>query len=328
MRILLVDADSQKNFPNLALMKLSAWYKQQDAHVELIKGIPDHLPLYQYDKAFVSCLFFQNKEKVLNYCEQLPFPVQVGGSGVNLQTELSNDIEHILPDYSLYDIDRSLGFTSRGCIRKCAFCVVREKEGLIKDHAPITEFLHPEHNKLILLDNNFLASPRCKENFEYLIAHKIKVNFNQGLDIRLVNEENAKLLKETKYSTWKFNTKRVSFAYDSPKHKNIVNKGVQILKDAGISTRSLMFYVLVGYNSTFEEDMGRIDHLLELGIDPYIMRYNQTKGENRLLMHLSRWVNWRIYRSCTFYEYDYSDSKQVVSEYLARGCPQGAFRGA
>ena len=323
MRILLVDADSQKNFPNLALMKISAWYKQQDAHVELIKGIPDHLPLEDYEAGFISCIYKQNRPEVWGYGQQLPFPVEYGGSGFDLTVSLPDEIEHIAPDYTLYDIDYSMGFTSRGCIRKCGFCIVYEKEGVIRDHAPLTEFL--QHDKLVLLDNNFLASPRWKENLEHIADNKIQVNFNQGLDIRLVNEENAKLLKETKYSTWKFNTKRVHFAYDSPKHKAIIDNKVQILKDAGISLRSVVFYVLVGYDTTIEQDLDRIDHLLSLGIDPYIMRYN--KSSDRLLMHLSRWINWRIHRSCTFYDYDYSDSQQVIRGHFTQGCPQGGLGG-
>lgn len=325
MRVLLVDADSQKDFPNLALMKISSYLKENEhAEIDLMKGIPEMKPLVDYDAVYISCIFFQNRDRVTAFAKFFD-RVELGGSGISLDVELPYEIEHILPDYELYDIDYSLGFTSRGCIRKCDFCIVPEKEGRICDNAHIDEFLHPSHSKLILLDNNFLASPRWKENMEEMIDRKVKVNFNQGLDIRLINEENAKLLHEVKYHTWKFNTRRVSFAYDSIRYSQQVEDGIQMLKDNGISLSSLSFYVLVGYDSSFDEDMQRVEHLLSLGVDPYIMRYNKTNGENRLLMHFSRWVNWRIHRTCSFWDYDYSDSQEVIQEYISRGCPQRGF---
>ena len=182
--VLLVDADSKKGFPNLSLMKLSAWYKKEGWSVDLIKGLPMAPPLHLYDKSYISVIFFQNKERALDYAMILP-NCEVGGSGYDLTKTLPDEIEHIMPDYSLYDIDYSIGFTSRGCIRNCGFCVVPKKEGEIRDNAPITEFL--AHDKVMLLDNNFLASPRCKNNLDFLIINDLKVNFNQGLDLSLIH---------------------------------------------------------------------------------------------------------------------------------------------
>ena len=326
MRILLVDADSQKNFPNLALMKLSAYHKSLGDHIELIKGVPNTPPLVEYDAGYISCVFFQNMDKVHKYYKQLSFPVTVGGSGWD-HKKLSKDIEHIRPDYSLYDTDFSLGFTSRGCPNNCGFCIVPKKEGPIRDNAPITEFLHPEHNKLILLDNNFLASPKWKSNLEYLIDNKIKVNFNQGLDARILTEEHAKLLGETKLQSWKFNNRIVHFAFDDLRHKDKVLRAISLLRDVGIKGQDLVFYVLVGYDSTFAEDLERVNILIENKVDPYIMKWNQ-RTDDSLLNHLARWVNRRHFRKYDFFDYDSGDSKQVIAEYLAQGCPQRAFRGA
>lgn len=297
-RILLVDADSHNGFPNLSIMKLSAYHKSLGDHVDLIKGIPSTAPLEQPDKAYISCIFFQNTKRVKDYAAQFSCPVELGGSGVDLKKELSYEIEHIRPDYSLYDLDYSLGFTSRGCIRKCGFCVVPEKEGMIRDNAPISEFLHPDHKKVILLDNNFQASPRWKENIVFLVERDLKVNFNQGLDIRLVNEEFARRLADTNYYNWTFKHRGLHFAFDSMGVEKAVVQGIDVLTNAGIRASHLMFYVLVGYDTTFDEDLYRVNILRDLGVKPYIQLYNQTK--DRELRRLARWINRKYYEFLPF----------------------------
>lgn len=287
MRILLADADSKEGFPNLALMKISAWHKNQGDHIELIKGIPDTQPLNHYDKTYISCIFFQNRERVLDYASQLD-NVVLGGSGIDLNMILDYDIEHIMPDYDLYGVDFSLGFTSRGCIRNCGFCVVPEKEGIIRHNASIVEFLHPDHEKVILLDNNFLASPRWREHLQYLIHHGIKVNFNQGLDIRLLNDEMAELLSHTKYYNWNFKIRGLYFAFDDLRYEKDVWRGIDTLERAGIPLKHCLFYVLIGYNTTEKEDLYRIRSLYQRGVRPYVMPYNKHKSD------LNRWVN-RLY---------------------------------
>ncbi len=298
MRILLIDADSVNGFPNLALMKLSAYYKKDGHEVDLIVGIPEVAPLFEYDHAHVSCIFYQNKDKVMDYVKQFR-GISVGGSGINMSIELPDEIEHIMPDYSLYGIDYSMGFTSRGCIRKCKFCDVPEKEGYIKDHAPISEFHDPDHDKVVLLDNNFLASPRWQDNIEYLVENHLKVNFNQGLDIRLIDEWKAEWLHEMQYYNWTFSRRGLHFAFDDPAHEKAVGKGLKILSQAGIKPYRCMFYVLVGFNTTPEQDMYRIEVLKELGAKPFVMIYNRNK--NRELRRLARWVNGRFHE---FLDYD------------------------
>lgn len=293
MNVLLVDADSHNGFPNLALMKLSAWYKQQGHSIDLIQGIPSTAPLNTYDKVLISCIFQQNREKILDYVSQLD-NVQIGGSGFDYNIVLDHDIEHILPDYSLYDLDYSMGFTSRGCIRNCEFCIVPEKEGFIRNNAPIHEFLHPDHMKVILLDNNFQASPECQKNLDFIIEQNLKVNFNQGLDIRLMTPEFAEQLAYSKYYNWTFKTRSLYFAFDSPKHEKAVRKGIQILETAGIPPQHLMFYVLVGFDTSFNQDMKRVEIIKELGCVPYIMRYNQVRSKE--INDLARWVNRRYYQ--------------------------------
>ena len=311
-RVLVVDADSKAGFPNLALMKISAWHKQQGDSVDLIMGIPYAQPLIPYDKTYISVIYWQNAIKANTYARMLPGEVDIGGIGDSYK-KLSDEIEHIRPDYALYPTKFSMGFTSRGCIRKCKWCVVPKKEGDIHDHAPITEFLHPKHKKLVLLDNNFLASPMWEKNLQFIIAKKLKVNFNQGLDIRTVTTEKAEMLRDTKIQDWHFKKRKFTFAFDHPSHKRGVIKGIRILRDAGInlSSNNCVFYVLVGFNTTPAQDLERIDILRKLDVGPFVMRFNKEKGEHRILLHMSRWVNRKLFQFMEFCDYDYSDSKKA-----------------
>lgn len=298
IQVLLVDADSHNGFPNLALMKLSAYHKNEGHLVDFIKGLPQAPPLFLYDKSYISCIFFQNREKVLQYAMMLPNCI-VGGSGWNLENKLPEEIEHIRPDYSLYDLDYSIGFTSRGCIRNCGFCIVPRKEGKIRNHAPISEFHDPEHKKVMLLDNNFQASPKWRENMEYIIEHDLKVNFNQGLDIRLLTNEFVQKLAQVKYQNWKFTRKSLNFAFDDLRYEKQLREGLRLLEHYGVRMRNLAVYMLTGYDTTRNEDIKRFEILRECGVNPYVMRYNQ-KG-TIWANHFARYVNRRYYQ---FIEWD------------------------
>ena len=322
MNILLVDADSKKGFPNLALMKISTYHREQNDLVDLIKGIPTTAPIMDYSHVYISCIFKQNKERVKEYAAQFDndVAVYIGGSGISLNHNLPDDIEFLTPDYNLYNTDYSIGFTSRGCIRKCGFCVVNEKEGHIHHWQYIDEFHDPNHKKIILLDNNFQASPDWKETLAYINKHKLKVNFNSGLDIRLMTKEFAEALKETKVYDWRFKYKKLTFAFDDLKDADKILRGIQLLKDAGhnLNKGNTMFYVLVGYDSTIQEDMQRIIMLKEMGVGAFVMRYNKTEGKHGILKHLSRWVNRKYYEYIDFCDYDYSDSVESYNKTFAR----------
>jgi len=294
MKILLIDVDSK--IPNLALMKISAWHKNQGNKVFLNNGCGDP------DKVHISCIFSQNRGKALGMGTMFNCPVEIGGYGVN-NAQLSDAIEHMMPDYSLYpSMDFSMGYTSRGCIRKCPFCIVWRKEGSIRNHASIGEFWNSKHQKIVIFDNNFLASPRWKENIEFLITHKLQVSFCQGLDIRLVNDENALWLRLVKSKTMSFGSPMYYFAFDNPVIEDDVRRGVKTLKKHGIKPYYLTFYMLCGFNTTHEEDMHRFKVLRELGCYPYVMKYND-RGDDPWLNDFDRWVNARIHKKCSFKNY-------------------------
>lgn len=260
--------------PNLALMKLARWHRN--------KG----------DKVFIIDL------STLNIDRWYGSKVFMGGSGYNIKAKLPEDIEIQVPDYDLFNTDYSIGFTSRGCIRDCGFCIVKEKEG----HLHECDFKKDiQHSKYILMDNNFLASPKWKEKLCFFIDNDIKVNFNQGLDIRCITEEGAKLLSKVKYYNRTFTIKTIYFAFDNPSMETIFRKNLKVLLKY-IKSSHIMVYILVGFKTSFKEDMHRFNVVKNYGCDPYIMIYNNRK-DKPMLRHFARWVNKRIYKTCDFIDY-------------------------
>jgi hypothetical protein len=261
------------NLPNLALMKLATWHKAQGDEVTIV-DISSH----RFDKIYGSKIF-------------------MGGSGYDLKATLPADIEEVTPDYELFGLDHSIGFSSRGCGRNCGFCIVQEKEGPFRDAD--TKWITKE--KVILLDNNFLVSRIWKDKLETFIKNKNKVCFNQGLDIRLITPEKADVLARVKYYDLGFKKRRLYFALDNPAIEPQIHKGIFTLEDAGVPPTHLMFYILVGFNTTFEEDVHRFNVIDQKGCLPYIMLYNRTRDRN--LTRFARWVNGRYYKVCKFEDY-------------------------
>lgn len=292
MRVLLVQLDGK--MPNLALMITSAHHKTQGDDVGFHVSDPDLI--------YVSCIFGKNLHQAQGLHKFYPdAKVLIGGPALGKPNELPFDTD-IMPDYDLYGIDFSMGFTSRGCIRSCPWCVVPVIEGGIREGTPIEKFHHPDHRKVILLDNNLLASPTWRRTFEYLMEKRLKVNFSQGLDIRLVDEGKAQLLSRIRAYTWTFKTPMYHFAWDLPELEDDVRRGIELLKGAGISGKRLTFYVLVGFNTSHEQDLHRVNTLLELGVDPFVMIYNKRK-DDQFIRHLARYTTRHRYKKCAFQDY-------------------------
>lgn len=267
-------------------MKISTYHKQKGDVVGFNISDPDIV--------YASIVFSKNKWKGDGIKQMYPgVEVHVGGSGYDLKGKLPEYIEHIMPDYDLYGLDYSMGFTSRGCIRKCKFCIVPKKEGYIRSNCSIYEFWDSKHKHIMLLDNNILA---LSDHFN-VIAHQIlsenlTVDFNQGLDIRLINDGNAEVLSKLKVKP------EYRFAFDDIKLEATIRKKVDILKRHGIKRG--FFYVLVGFNSTFEEDMHRINVLKELDQRAFVMKYETVVGKQPYT-DFARWVNARqLFRTVSF----------------------------
>ena len=285
MKIGLFDIDSK--YHNLALMKISAWHKSFGDQTELYNPLMKKT----YNRVYVSKIFSKgNKEE-----GYIPKNSIIGGSGYSLKTVLPYDMEHFMPDYSLYNLNYSLGFTTRGCIRNCGFCIVREKEGNIREHTEVEEFLNSKSNVIVLLDNNFLALPSHIKKLNHYINKGWIMDFNQGLDIRLVNKENAKLLAKIKHY------KQIRFAWDFIETEKEVKEGLNILFKAGVKPYQVMVYILCNFNTTIGEDIYRQQELNNLGVDPFIMLYGEA---NKMMRNLQRWANRRqISKKCKFEDY-------------------------
>jgi hypothetical protein len=291
-KILLIDVDS--SIPNLVLMKISSHFKKLDFKVDLKKmgfsgyktqkKVEHTIDASEYDKVFLSTIFTCNKGFIkINNCSQ----IYRGGTGFDYKIALPENIEHNFPDYSLYPKNKySMGFLTRGCIRNCDFCVVPKKEGMLKHHANLEEFYHPGLPKVMLLDNNFLATRNCIELMNLLKETNKAITFKQGLDFRLLTKEKAEKLSELKYDG------EYIFAFDNYKDKKIILKNMEIWK-LFVNHWRTKFFVLVGFNSTLEEDFKRIRILKENKCLPYIMRHeNCYSSPNKdLYTDLAAWCN-------------------------------------
>lgn len=300
MRIGLIDVDGH-NFPNLPLMKLSAWHKQQGDSVKWYEPLADGFPHPPLDRVYVSKVFSftAEYEYFINANE-----VYKGGSGYCIEVKSGKEIyckerdrkllfevEHIYPDYSLYPVltqDTAFGFMSRGCPRGCGFCHVGMKEGR-KSYkvADLSEFWRGQKN-IVLLDPNPIACREWKDILHQLIHSGAWVDFSQGVDIRLMTREKAEMIKRIK-------TKNIHFAWDKYKDKeDIVPKFKMFKCITGWDKRKLTVYVLTNFNTTIEQDLERIYILRELGYHPYVMIYDKqhTKSTDTV-RRIQRWVNMR-----------------------------------
>jgi hypothetical protein len=286
MKIGLINIDSK--IPNIALMKLSAYHKARGDKVEWWKGVLFHS---QYDKVYAS--------KVFDFSElplYMPGDVEIGGSGYDIKKRLPGEIEYLCPDYDLYpDCDYSIGFLTRGCPRKCGFCKVPEKEGNIVFNQTWNRFRNPNGKHWVFLDNNILAYKNHQYIFRRIIKDKIEIDFNQGMDIRLVTPEAADLLSQIKWKRF------LRFSFDHIKMDKFVEKKVGLLVESGIKAYRLFFYVLIGYNSTEEEDLYRVELLRGLGVDMFVMPYNKS---DLYQMRFARWVNRKaIFKTVAWKDY-------------------------
>ena len=297
MRAGLIDTDSH-NFPNLVLMKLSTWLKSKGYEVELLH--PDDILkgnnlFYDYDELYGACVFDWNQHIADRLSE---LGVYMGGTGTRNKDTLPDEIEHLMPDYSLYGITEiCYGFLTRGCPRHCPFCIVGDKEGLISHKvADLKEFWDGQ-KEIQLLDPNILACKDHMELLEQLAESKAKVEFNQGLDARMLNEDNIALLKRIRI-------KRIHFAWDNPKDK-LAPKSLKMYAEmTGMKPgdRKVMVYVLTNYWSTHEEDLMRIYWLRDLGYDPYVMIFDKPNAPETT-KKLQRWCNnkW-VFNKCKSFD--------------------------
>ena len=294
MKIGLIDVDGH-NYPNLALMKLSAWHKKQGDEVEWWWGWS------QYDVVYMSKIFDDS------YSQDISEPVNAeliikGGTGYSLSKNLPEKIEHMCPDYSIYPTltkNTAYGFLTRGCPRACPFCIVSAKEGRKSVRvADLSEWWRGQKN-IKLMDPNILACDEYENLLNQIEKSKAQVDINQGLDARLLTKDIVSRLNS-------INLKSVHFAWDLMSQSEAVLTGLELYRKYGnLSERKTAVYVLTNFNTTLEEDLYRLYKLREMGLTPYIMIYDKPSAPKEV-RRLQRWVNNRfIFRSCDKFE-DYN----------------------
>lgn len=272
--------------PNLALAKLEKYYS------DLGYSIKYDLPIYREwaNIIFVSCVFSKNAQEAQrwNYSKTI-----IGGSGWDLSVKLDEEIEKVKPKINL-------GFTTRGCIRKCPFCIVNEKEGKFKVVGDLLDLWDGKSKEIKLLDNNILVD---KDHFFKICnqarENKIKLDFNQGLDFRLIDQKTIDIIKTIRHQ-------ELRFAFDNIYSSEKVLETINLLKQNGIN--KCLWYVLVGFDSTPEQDLYRLDLLKENNQDAFVQRYDGKT--NKFYTQLARWANQHnIFRKMSFDEFNNKEKK-------------------
>ena len=303
MKIGLIDVDGH-NFPNLALMRISSYHKAKGDEVEWWAG-----DLFWYDIVYMS--------KIFSFSPDVYEPFNVGklykgGSGYAIQLidgkeiydkskdpDLPEEIEKCFPDYSIYpQYDFAVSMTSRGCPRGCSFCHVAAKEGRCAVKVADVKDFWSGQEKIVILDPNITAlRPKDKfDLYQQYIDTKAKLDFSQGLDIRMITDADMDYINQMRF-------KYLHFAWDNPKDKledkfRLFSDRFRRKSDKG------MVYCLTNYDSTMEENLYRIYTLRDLGFDPYVMIYDKEHAPDEI-KRLQRWCNNKfVFKSCkTFEEY-------------------------
>ena len=274
--VLLLDVDSR--LPNLALMKISQYFKQQGRKVMLAKR--DSF-LKGAEEVYASCVFFssasQNRIKRLQryYGKSLA----LGGSGVDVNKRLPREIENLPTDYTLYpDLkDRAIGFLTRGCSFDCPFCIVPVKEGKVRQVNDLESLVRHNYTKLILLDDNILAHPNADDFLVAMTRNNLQVNFTQTLDIRLLDKEKARILKRVHCSNLNFTRRVYHFSLNDAHNLNQLRRKYELLDFT--SRDNVEFICMYGYNTTLAEDVERFAFLRSLpGAYVFVQEYQPIPG--------------------------------------------------
>lgn len=287
--VALYDVDSK--IPNLALMKLSRFHRALGDEVVWY----DPLFAAGYDQVYASKIFDFTSGDLLD-----PERMDIGGSGHSLSKELPEEVARLEPDYTLYNYPHNIGFLMRGCRFRCDFCIVPRKEGRPVSHRTIEDiWTQRDSDFLILLDNDFFGNPQWRDRIEEIKAYDLRVNFSQGVNIRIIQEEQAEALASVRFSNMGGTKKQAHFAWDRFKDERLIHRGIDRCVAAGIKPYQMAFFVLVGFDTTPEEDLYRVETLRSRGCDPYAMPFNRADPYQKAFC---RWVNHKAIFNTTAWE--------------------------
>ncbi len=293
-RILLLQLDGK--MPNLALMRISAHHLRAGHEVSLrhaptVRSVEQRHLGDAFDRVYAS-LIFERTRPVAERLRQIDSAAIIGGTGWDLTTTLEGiGIVAERPDYSIYpDWTQSIGFTQRGCRLKCSFCVVPRKEPVLRQENTIAEIWRgdpwPKH--VVILDNDFFGQTNWRERIAEIREGGYRVNFNQGINARMISDEAAEAIAGVDYRDLDMKTRRIYTAWDSLKDEEVLFRGLRRLTASGVKPDHIMVYMLVGFWPGEREDdwLHRCRRLSEFGCRPYPMPYVR----NHLTTGFQRWV--------------------------------------
>jgi hypothetical protein len=323
--------------PNLALMKLAHWHCVRGDEVYFTKHIERELFEHDYDCVYGSAIFSFSRERVERFKAEFPDAI-VGGThdltDNRTVEQLIGEQDYEYYDYSIYpNFEASIGFTQRGCRLKCGFCVVPKKEGKNRSVNTIADIWrgesYPRH--LHLLDNDFFGQPpeqwqlRVKE----IIDGNFKVCLNQGINVRMIDEQSAEAIGAIKHYNDTFDERIVYTAWDNIGDEQRFFRGVDLLEKYGTPAFRLRVYMLIGYDprETWERVLYRFGRMIERQIRPYPMIYGERSRTlplgncnqriaHRTLGEFQRWVIRRAYTIIPFENYDVSAKGHLITGQL------------
>lgn len=274
MRIGLHDSD-KTGFPNLALMKLSAFYKQQGEDVQWWNA------LEPFDSVFSSKVFTFTPEE-----QMLPEDAVKGGTGYGVMDELPLCIDRMQPDYSMYpNVKHAIGFLTRGCIRNCSWCIVPKKEGKIAPYMDWHDIKRDDSRDIVFMDNNVLAHPHGLSQIQGMIGENVRVDFNQGLDARLIDRDVAEMLARLKWIRF------IRMSCDTDAIVPEVTAAINRLKGFGVNPSRIFVYLLVQDIKSAER---RARWLRDAGVEVFAQPYRDFENNiepTREQRDFARWVN-------------------------------------
>lgn len=294
MNIGIVDVDGH-HFPNFALMRASAYHKARGDQVEWAT------PFSQYDKVMASKVFTFTPD--FNYLTLQADIIEKGGTGYDIKKVLLPEIDRMIPDYDLYNVDKNLayGFLTRGCPNKCKWCIVPDKEGKITPYMDIEEIAVNGRKNIILMDNNILASDYGLQQIEKIVTMGVRVDFNQGLDARLVTDDVARLLAMVKW------IKRIRFGCDTPVQIAECERATDLIDKYGYKGEYFFYCILL---DDFKESFERVNHWKNKGgrFLPHCQPYRDLNNPHQIIPQwqkdLAGWADKKwIFRSCEFKDF-------------------------
>jgi len=288
VNIALYDVDATAVLPNLALSKLAQFHLDRGDYVST------YVPLLQdtYDKIYASKIFDFSDDSYLD-----PARMEIGGSGWDgalgpHAKKLPSEIDNMIPHYGLYPwFIHNMGYAMRGCRFRCDFCSVPTREGHAFAYAHIRDLIVQDSDFLILLDNDFFGNPQWRECIAEIQSLDLKVCFSQGLNIRIITEEQCRALASVRFTNLRDTRHQLYFAWDRFRDERLILRGIERVRGAGIKPWQMSFYVLIGHDTSPEEDMYRVRLLHDQGVDIYVMPKDRR---NDYQQSFQRWVNGHI----------------------------------